>query len=83
MGRRKYTNLSHHYEDSINIKHPSPAKLSIREKEILPKLKEVEEKGVWAPIPDLIQKSMQATINYLVEPEKLENVDLNHATGRK
>ena len=56
MGRRKYTNLSHHYENSINMKHPSPEKLSVREKEICPKLNDVEEGGVWAAVPDLVQR---------------------------
>jgi len=82
LGRRKYQNLSSHYENSVSVKHPSPQKLSAREKELIPELSEVEHGGVWANVSELAQRSIQETINHLVDPEKLREVGLDNITGR-
>ena len=77
MGQRRYTNLSNHYLESVGVKHPSTRKLTERQNEICPTLTEVEEGGVWAHVPDLVQRSLQSTITHLVEPEKLDEVPLD------
>ena len=81
LGRDRYNNLSHFYADKIQVKHPSAKKLFVRRKEICPTLTEVENGGVWASVPDLVQRSIQSTITYLVPPDDLEKVCWDNVTG--
>ena len=77
LGRDKYQTLSGFYNQSVLVTHPSPAKVTARENELLPILHEVECGGIWAAIPELVQKSMQETLTHLVTPENLEKIGPN------
>ena len=77
LGRDKYQTLTGFYDQTVMVKHPSPAVVTARENELLPILHEVECGGIWASIPELVQKSLQETLTHLVTPEKLEKIGPN------